>query len=206
VAAVILSGALNDGTFGAMIVKSQGGTVIVQDPAEAETPDMPQSTIEHVAVDRVAKAEEIGPLLARLAPQSITSSTSHTKVEPDVATDEVEKMMSPDNPPPGELAPYVCPDCGGAMWGTEVGQLIHFQCHTGHSFTSDVLLAEQSEALENALWSAVRVIDERVSLLRRVAAMSHTPGLSQIAKRQSEDAADLEQKAQLIRKILLSGI
>src|SRR5439155_18628614 len=45
VTAVILSGLLNDGAYGAMLVKHHGGKVIVQDPDEAESPAMPQSAM-----------------------------------------------------------------------------------------------------------------------------------------------------------------
>ena len=46
VIAVILSGRLNDGTYGAMMVKARGGIVIAQDPTEAEQPSMPRSIVE----------------------------------------------------------------------------------------------------------------------------------------------------------------
>ena len=63
---VILSGALDDGTTGLWWIKQFGGVAVVQDPNDAEHPDMPQSAIEHVAVDHVVSADEIGPLLVRL--------------------------------------------------------------------------------------------------------------------------------------------
>jgi two-component system, chemotaxis family, protein-glutamate methylesterase/glutaminase len=48
---IILTGALNDGTAGLYEVRKQGGTTIVQDPGEAEYPDMPASALRHVEVD-----------------------------------------------------------------------------------------------------------------------------------------------------------
>jgi two-component system chemotaxis response regulator CheB len=44
--AVILSGELNDGTYGAMVVKAHGGQVIAQDPSEADAPSMPASIVD----------------------------------------------------------------------------------------------------------------------------------------------------------------
>src|SRR5205823_11828780 len=47
VTGVILSGGLDDGTEGLMYIKNHGGVAIVQDPAEAMFPSMPQSAIEN---------------------------------------------------------------------------------------------------------------------------------------------------------------
>jgi len=67
VAAVVLSGTLQDGTAGLSLVKQSGGIAIVQDPKEALFPEMPLSAIHRVPVDYVLPVPEIGPLLVRLA-------------------------------------------------------------------------------------------------------------------------------------------
>ncbi len=50
---VVLSGMLYDGTYGLQAVKSQGGIVLVQDPAEAMFESMPENAIAHVDIDQV---------------------------------------------------------------------------------------------------------------------------------------------------------
>jgi two-component system CheB/CheR fusion protein len=60
--AVILTGSGSDGAAGAVDVKEAGGVVIIQNPATAEYPSMPQS-LPPTAVDHVAELEEIGQLL-----------------------------------------------------------------------------------------------------------------------------------------------
>ena len=60
VIAIVLSGANADGAKGAQAVKTAGGLVIAQDPAEAEQPVMPQAAIDTGAVDDALRSQEIG--------------------------------------------------------------------------------------------------------------------------------------------------
>jgi two-component system chemotaxis response regulator CheB len=48
---VVLTGRLNDGTAGLYEIRQHGGATMVQDPGEAEYPDMPASALRHVEVD-----------------------------------------------------------------------------------------------------------------------------------------------------------
>ena len=65
--AVVLTGANSDGTNGVRRVKQAGGFVVVQDPATAEAPQMPQSAIDTGRVDRILPLERIGPYLVELS-------------------------------------------------------------------------------------------------------------------------------------------
>ncbi|HUF17586.1 MAG TPA: chemotaxis protein CheB [Thermoanaerobaculia bacterium] len=60
---IVLTGANNDGSSGAEAIKRRGGTIIVQDPEEAEAPTMPLGVIARIRPDRVLKLAEIGPWL-----------------------------------------------------------------------------------------------------------------------------------------------
>jgi two-component system, chemotaxis family, protein-glutamate methylesterase/glutaminase len=66
-AAVILTGANDDGAYGTMRVRRRGGLTIAQEPASAERPAMPAAAIATGAVQHVLPLEEIGPFLTRLA-------------------------------------------------------------------------------------------------------------------------------------------
>jgi two-component system chemotaxis response regulator CheB len=64
---VLMTGLLNDGTAGLYEIGRHRGITIVQDPGEAEWPDMPASAFKHVAVDHCVPLDSIAPLLSTLA-------------------------------------------------------------------------------------------------------------------------------------------
>ncbi len=63
---VVLTGNLNDGTAGLQAIKQLGGTAVVQDPADAMYPSMPQNALRHVPIDYSVPLGEMAALLTRL--------------------------------------------------------------------------------------------------------------------------------------------
>jgi two-component system chemotaxis response regulator CheB len=64
--AVVLTGMGNDGLDGAVEVKKQGGTVIVQDPETAVVSSMPREIIDAKLADRIIKPKEIVKIIKEL--------------------------------------------------------------------------------------------------------------------------------------------
>ncbi|MCW5851817.1 MAG: chemotaxis protein, partial [Anaerolineae bacterium] len=71
--AVILTGTGSDGAAGARAVKSQGGTVVIENPETAAYPGMPLS-LAPTTVDIVANLDAIGPLLHDLLTKTPTAA------------------------------------------------------------------------------------------------------------------------------------
>jgi two-component system chemotaxis response regulator CheB len=65
-AAVILTGANEDGAAGLRRVRERGGIAVVQDPADAEAPEMPAAALMLAGADHVLPLEQIPSLLNRL--------------------------------------------------------------------------------------------------------------------------------------------
>lgn len=63
---IVLTGASQDGAQGAARIKALGGTVVVQDPATAESSVMPAAALEFTSVDKVLAPTEIGAFLLQL--------------------------------------------------------------------------------------------------------------------------------------------
>jgi two-component system chemotaxis response regulator CheB len=73
---VVLTGANADGSRGVARIKRRGGFVVVQDPATAEGPAMPEAAIAAAAVDRILPLERIGPFLVELCHARAASVTN----------------------------------------------------------------------------------------------------------------------------------
>jgi two-component system chemotaxis response regulator CheB len=65
-AAILLSGANDDGVEGLQKIKSSGGLTIVQDPRTAAVAYMPKQAIDKVAVDLILPPEDLGHLINQL--------------------------------------------------------------------------------------------------------------------------------------------
>jgi two-component system chemotaxis response regulator CheB len=65
--AVVLTGANDDGARGAAQVRGLGGRLIVQDPKEAEAPEMPAAALRLAGADHVLSMKDIAPMLMKLA-------------------------------------------------------------------------------------------------------------------------------------------
>src|SRR5262249_2114456 len=102
----------------------------------------------------------------------------------------------------GPPSVFTCPDCGGTLWELEEGKLLRFRCHTGHSYSMESLVAEQDGKLENALWTAARVLQEKAVLRRHLAERVGKQGMTIVAGDYRLQAEDAESKAELIRRLL----
>lgn len=65
-AGVVLTGANADGAAGLRSIRAAGGLAVVQDPAEAQQPVMPQAAIDASGPDHVLPLAAIGTLVQRL--------------------------------------------------------------------------------------------------------------------------------------------
>jgi two-component system chemotaxis response regulator CheB len=66
-AAIVLTGANDDGAYGLERVRRRGGLTIVQDPATAERDTMPVAAIATGAAQHVLPLDEIGPFVVGVA-------------------------------------------------------------------------------------------------------------------------------------------
>jgi two-component system chemotaxis response regulator CheB len=169
---VVLTGFLDDGTAGLIAIQKCGGVAVVQDPKDAAYPGMPQSAVNGLTVDYCVPIGKMGPLLETLICQRAgkrKSVPTDVRIEAEIAERVLSNVAEVTGL--GNQVPYNCPNCGGVLWEmSERGRRRkRYRCHTGHSFTAPALLTSQSEKIEEMLWIALRMFEERKNLLKSLA-------------------------------------
>jgi two-component system, chemotaxis family, protein-glutamate methylesterase/glutaminase len=205
---VILSGTLDDGTAGLMDVKHFAGVAVVQEPKDSPYSGMPSSAIEHVEVDHILPLSSIAPVLVRLAHEPVVEEGAKTmfsesEMEPDVV--ELDGSTLRGRGHPGPPSNFTCPDCGGTLYQLQERNLLQFRCRTGHAFSTATLMALQSEVQEEALWAAIRSLEERGELMHQMATRAHESNRRISAERFAVLAQEARQRADLIRQTLFQG-
>jgi two-component system, chemotaxis family, protein-glutamate methylesterase/glutaminase len=196
-AGVVLSGTRDDGTAGLLAVKRAGGLALAQDPAEAAYPSMPRSAAQHVPLDLVAPAAELAAAVARQAVP--LEGPTRPSTEDDVLPPNAGR---PARDAAGEGTRFICPDCGGSLFEVADGTLPRFQCSVGHAFSLESLAEAQGAALEHALWAAVRTLEDRVSMLERLAERAERGDQARVAASFTDQAREVFERAVTIREVI----
>jgi two-component system, chemotaxis family, protein-glutamate methylesterase/glutaminase len=200
---VLLSGKLYDGASGLRAIKRCGGVTVVQDPADALYPEMPQNALDRGVAEHCVMAGELSKLLTRLVAEPVgprPAIPDDIRLEARMAAKEIG---GPDEKaPPGRLAPLSCPDCGGSLWEIDDGGGLRYRCHVGHAYDAHLLLNGQSEIIERALWSALRAHRERSAVLLRLAEAARDRQNSLAARRWEDLAAEHERDAGVIQNLV----
>ncbi|MBB4689217.1 chemotaxis protein CheB [Amycolatopsis jiangsuensis] len=199
---VILSGALDDGAAGLHAVTALGGLAIVQDPADAMYPGMPRAALELVDTDQVLPAGEIAPALDKLSrvpvdPGVLPQPPPHLLLDDRIARAGVQLGALPPETTPSE---FTCPDCGGTLTELGPGQ---YRCHIGHAWSAKALLFAQDQELRRALGTALRSLDERATLSRRMRQHLRTGGPG-LAERVADSEREWTDAADTLRRFLLA--
>ena len=202
VVGVVLSGVLDDGTAGLWAIKDRGGVAVVQDPSEAEFPDMPKNALAHVDVDHVLPVDKIGSTLAAVTAQSIPRATPVPRAMAAEAAIELRgNALRQGVLDLGQPSSNSCPECHGSLVEIREGSIVRYRCHTGHAYSLQTLLAETEVAIEKSLWNAVRAIEERSFLLRTLERRARESGDDALAERLAADASRDATNAQRVRQL-----
>ena len=201
---VVLTGSLDDGTAGLAAVKDAGGIAIVQDPREAFAPSMPRSAMEAVAVDHVLPLAEIpiliGTLAREAAPAGRAQMSPHLEpMEPDLSQEVI--ALEPEDRP-GRVSVFSCPECHGSLWEADEAGILRFRCRVGHVYSSESMLAAQTDSVDRALWAALRALEERAALTRKLAYRARARKHGWVSQAFEQRAVEAEAHAATVKQML----
>lgn len=203
---VVLSGSLDDGAAGMVAVRLRGGRGLVQDPEEALHASMPLSAMRTSDVQEslpVAKIpRRLMELLDAIDDEPAGQPSDLMTMETAMARADQDAMNSAERP--GEPSGFGCPDCGGALFEITEGGLSRYRCRVGHAWSPDSLQAEQSVALESALWMALRALEEKAAFTDGASERARDRGQRLTGERFAAQAADSRQAATLVRDLIAS--
>jgi two-component system chemotaxis response regulator CheB len=150
---------------------------------------MPRNALEHVDADHIVALRDIPPLLVAMT----NGNAEGTRTMPHRAK---------GNPPTEEPSRFTCPECHGTLFEIDDQGLLHFRCRVGHAFSAERMAEDHDEALERALWAALRTLEESVELNRRLAERAKRARHTLIARRFEERSRVAAGDAEVLRRML----
>jgi len=85
------------------------------------------------------------------------------------------------------------------------GELVRFRCRVGHAYSPESLLAAQSNGIEAALWTALRALEEKVALCRRMIERADDRGHRATVLQFQRQMVEIEDQAEVLRQVLARG-
>jgi two-component system chemotaxis response regulator CheB len=197
---VVLTGMLNDGAAGLSAIKACGGTAIVQHPLDAEADQMPLAALEAVAVDHVVASDGLAGLLAEVAGTDAAAAQgcpADVALEVDISLGarlgarKLEQIARP--------SALSCPDCFGVLSEMNSAGPLRYRCQIGHAYTADIL-ASRTEEVDEAVRIAMRMMEERVTLVTRMAEDAREAGRRAVAELYETRAEEYKRYARTLRE------
>lgn len=206
VVGVVLTGMLNDGASGLHAIKACGGTAVVQSPMDAESDQMPVAALEAVNADHVVSAEQMGRLLIDLAgtaagPPSVAGDELRLEVQiaagVRLGSGKLREIAVP--------SPISCPDCHGVLSEMRDFTPLRYRCQIGHAYTAEILAAHGAE-VDEAIRIAMRVMEERVTLVERMALDARGTGRTAVAELYETRAEEYRGYATTLRDAAVASL
>jgi two-component system chemotaxis response regulator CheB len=200
---VVLTGTLGDGASGLWALRQGGGIAVVQDPKDAAFSEMPMTALNRAKPDHVVRLADMPRLLESLVHQPAGEPRPlprSIKYEVDIARsgtsgmDNIEKMDGI-----GRRSVLASPDCGGVTWKIGEEDLLRYRCHVGHTYTAEVMSLALDESLRRVLASALRALEERVALARKLHGQAVDSGHRLLAQTWADRAREFEREMDTIR-------
>lgn len=218
VVGVVLTGMLDDGAAGLVVIKQQGGLTLVQLPEDSAFPEMPRHAIEAASPHVCRPLEQIRDLLVKFSTRGGAKLLPHFKQmhcrAGQTARHSAQHSMKPKNSSHlarvrrtlGAPTGLVCPECSGPLWEIGPANAKQYKCLVGHAYSPQSLDVAQSDEVERALWVALRALEQRADLQRRLAQQAERQGSTLTWKTFLRRAEESEKDAEILRRVIDGSI
>jgi two-component system chemotaxis response regulator CheB len=152
----------------------------------------------------VAALEEIGALIAKavklkkgkkkVVPKDVIAE-SKIAGQTAAGIDDVKKLDV-------EQSLFACPDCGGGLWEAKNDIIKRYRCHIGHAYTERDLVLKQAEAAGTTLWVALRMMEERKHLLKKMEIDHAKKGYKTLSANNIEKQSEMTKHINKLKEIL----
>jgi two-component system chemotaxis response regulator CheB len=199
---VLLTGMLYDGAVGLWSIKQCGGVALVQDPLDAEFPDMPTAALETVDVDYVLPLDAIPDALAQLTAETVAPHDVPREIA-------VEADLDAGRGDPGQVSTLgprselTCPECSGPLWELRRARPSTYRCYLGHVVTGKSVADGRAGEIERGMWLAIRALEDRVDGLAALARQARSDGREQDALEHERRQREGMQQVTRTRALLL---
>jgi two-component system chemotaxis response regulator CheB len=197
---VVLTGTLGDGASGLWAIGQCGGVTVVQDPDDADFPEMPANALNRVRADHVVTLAGMPGLLASLVSKpagEMMPVPPSIGLEVAVARGGHSTIEQMDRV--GKRSGFACPDCHGALWEMNEDNLVRYRCHVGHAYNADLMAVALDDNLRRALGSALRALEERRALAVKLEGEAERNHQSHLAASWAKRAAEFQRELAVIR-------
>ncbi|MFB4268991.1 chemotaxis protein CheB [Nonomuraea sp. GTA35] len=205
VAAVVLSGTLDDGARGCEAIDRHGGAVAVQELSECAFPGMPRAARTAVPTARALPVRQIAGWITE---QSRTPVSTESQVCDGEMEHEIEQFLREApalGEPEGTLVALSCPECNGPIYEQRSRRTDRYVCRVGHAWSRDSMMDAQSDAVERALWVAIQRLEERLRVLERMRRSAGERG-QHVSSRYFDEELERTGEALNTIRMLQSGI
>jgi len=202
VTGIILTGLLDDGMIGMNVIQKTGGTTVVQDPIEAEFPDMPSAVINNMQVDYIVPLAEMKNVFDEIVKKEIIDFPVPEDLLAEASISENVSVRIEDVQNLGPHSVFSCPDCGGGLWEINQGKITKYRCHIGHEYSESELALRQRENIESTLWISARMMEERRNMLLKMADHASKKGHKSLAQSNYEQATKMDVHINRLRELL----
>jgi two-component system, chemotaxis family, protein-glutamate methylesterase/glutaminase len=199
----VLTGMLVDGAAGLWAINQTGGKTLVQDPADAAFPEMPQMALKRLEPDHVVRLKDLPELLNDLVNKPAgepIAPPEKLRYEVEIAKNGRASINGMDWF--GSRSALTCPDCGGVMWNVKDGSISRYRCHIGHAYAEEQMVVSLDDKLKRAMATALRTLNERVALVAKLRDQAKQVGQLELADSWSKRAREFEKEADVITEAI----